>query len=62
MAAYEERVRMVWQASADSHHICRVYGVSCLDGQACLVVRRYPHSLAHEVSSKTGQLNVTVGH
>ena len=56
MAAFEEQVQMLWQASADSHHICRVYGVSCLSGQAVLVMKLYPHSLASKRKSMSGQL------
>ena len=54
MAAFEGRVHMLWQTSADSHHICRIYGVSCLGGQAVLVMRLYPHSLAKELVTTSG--------
>ncbi|KAL3130411.1 hypothetical protein ABBQ38_008234 [Trebouxia sp. C0009 RCD-2024] len=54
MGGLEERVRLLWQASADSHHICRIYGVSCLSGQACLVMKLYPQSLAQDISSTSG--------
>ncbi|KAL3130403.1 hypothetical protein ABBQ38_008227 [Trebouxia sp. C0009 RCD-2024] len=47
---FEERVRKVWQASTDSHHICHIYGVSCLDGHACLVMKLYPYSLASKTA------------
>ena len=57
MAAFEERVQMLWQASADSHHICRTYGVSCLSEQAVLVMKLYPHSLATDMVYTQGQLH-----
>ncbi|KAL3130416.1 hypothetical protein ABBQ38_008239 [Trebouxia sp. C0009 RCD-2024] len=54
---FEEQVRKVWQTSTDSHHICRMYGVSCIDGHPCLVMKLYPHSLAQEMSSTSGRLD-----
>ncbi|KAL3130386.1 hypothetical protein ABBQ38_008211 [Trebouxia sp. C0009 RCD-2024] len=56
MGGFEEGVRKVWQASADSHHICRIYGVSCLNRKACLVMMLYPESLASRMSSTSGRL------
>ena len=46
---------MLWQASADGHHICRILGVSCLRGQAVLVTKLYRQRLANEMTSKSGQ-------
>ena len=51
MAAFEERVQTLCQASADSYHMCRIYGVSCLNQQACLVMKLYHHTLAEEMST-----------
>ncbi|DBB08947.1 TPA: hypothetical protein ACH3X3_007583 [Trebouxia sp. C0006] len=56
MAAFEERVQMLWQASADGHHICRILGVSCLRGQAVLVTKLYRQRLANEMTSKSGDM------
>ena len=58
LPALEERVLMLWHVSTCSHHICRVYGVSSVNGQACLVMKRYPYSLASELASMPGQLQV----
>ena len=57
LAAFEEQVQMLWHISADSHHICRIYGVSCLNGHAVLVMKLYPHSLASKITFMTGQLH-----
>ena len=55
MAAFEEQVQTLWHISADSHHICRVYGVSCFNMQACLVIRLYDKSLANKMIPTSGQ-------
>ena len=55
MAAFEGRVHMLWQTSADSHHTCRIHGVSCFHRQAVLVTRLCPHSLANQMMSESGQ-------
>ena len=60
MAAFEEQVQTLWHISADSHHICRVYGVSCLDKQACVVMKLYPHSLVNKMMSASGQLTSSI--
>lgn len=56
MAAFEEQVQTLLHINADSHHTCRVYGVSCSDNQACVVMKLYPHSLANKMMSASGQL------
>ena len=53
---------MLWRVSTGSHHICRVYGVSAISGQACLVMKQYPHSLASELASMPGQLRRARSH
>ncbi|DBB08942.1 TPA: hypothetical protein ACH3X3_007578 [Trebouxia sp. C0006] len=53
-AAFEEWVHMLRWTSADSHHICRIHGVSSLNEQACFVMKLYPDSLASEMRTISG--------
>lgn len=57
-AAFEEWVHMLRWTSADSHHICRIHGVSSLSEQACFVMKLYPDSLASEMRTISGQVHV----
>lgn len=46
MTEIEEQVQLIQQASPECPHLCHMYGVTCLQNKACLVMKRHRCTLA----------------
>lgn len=47
------------RVSTRCHHVCRLYGVACKDGQVCLVMKLYKKSLYDLLYEKHGRLGLS---